>query len=74
MDSQRVTTSVITSMITDGLEYIYIYIYIYIIYMIFIYSQSYITDGIGKHEVLLPVNQNYNIIGETKWPPVNTFS
>ena len=70
MDSQRVTTSVITSMITDGLEYIYIYI----IYMIFIYSQSYITDGIGKHEVLLPVNQNYNIIGETKWPPVNTFS
>ena len=72
MDSQRVTTSVITSMITDGLEYIYIYISI--IYMIFIYSQSYITDGIGKHEVLLPVNQNYNIIGETKWPPVNTFS
>ena len=57
MDSQRVTTSVITSMITDGLEYIYIYIYIYT-YMIFIYSQSYITDGIGKHEVLLPVNQN----------------
>ena len=53
MDSQRVTTSVITSMITDGLEYIYIYTY-----MIFIYSQSYITDGIGKHEVLLPVNQN----------------
>ena len=61
MDSQRVTTSVITNMI----------IYTY---MIFIYSQSYITDGIGKHEVLLPVNQNYNIIGETKWPPVNTFS
>ena len=61
MNSQRVTTSVITNMI----------IYTY---MIFIYSQSYITDGIGKHEVLLPVNQNYNIIGETKWPPVNTFS
>ena len=61
MDSQRVTTSVITNMI----------IYTY---MIFIYSQSYITDGIGKHEVLLLVNQNYNIIGETKWPPVNTFS
>ena len=61
MDSQRVTTFVITNMI----------IYTY---MIFIYSQSYITDGIGKHEVLLPVNQNYNIIGETKWPPVNTFS
>ena len=61
MDSQRVTTFVITNMI----------IYTY---MIFIYSQSYITDRIGKHEVLLPVNQNYNIIGETKWPPVNTFS
>ena len=61
MNSQRVTTPVITNMI----------IYTY---MIFIYSQSYITDGIGKHEVLLPVNQNYNIIGETKWPPVNTFS
>ena len=61
MDSQRVTTFVITNMI----------IYTY---MIFIYSQSYITDGIGKHEVLLPVNQNYNIIGETKWLPVNTFS
>ena len=35
---------------------------------------SMITDWIGRHDVLLPINQNYDKIWETNKPPIERWT
>ena len=36
-------------------------------------TTSMITDRIGQHEILLPINQNYDEICERNWNRLNVF-